>query len=114
MKAEDKKLILEWCGLEKQYMVGKFQGWKYPELPPAGNGMCYGAPEPILDMNFYFKYAVPKLSGASMSYANGARFLWILEYGADNRTESFSLDPAEAFGAALLKLILSETKDVPK
>jgi len=106
MKAKDKIKILEWCGWKSAMDLYSFvkeakdfdvEFWYSLDEPNEPQ------PSPDLDMNFYFKYVVPKLSSADMCFANGARFLWILEYG--DRAEAFSLDPAEAFGEALLKLI---------
>jgi len=88
MKEEDKKLILEWCGLK-------------PPDDESGFGF-----EGRLDMNFYFKYAVPKLLwkiGGTMTLID---FLqkWIYDAYTSGK------DPAEAFGEALLKLIKGEVK----
>ncbi len=102
----DKEKILKWCGFRRELFPSPGMGHWWVQR---GNekGVLLGE-HPVLDMNFYFKYAVPKLSGASMSHANGLRFMWMLEYGADNRTEGLDKDPTEAFGKALEQLIYKE------
>jgi len=101
MTNEDKKLILEWCGVifDKDFLHWRCpDGIRYSLYPPD---------KPIEpDMSFYFKYAVPKLKFPYISFQMGESSIWHqLENGDVEVATAYSEDPAEAFGQALLKLI---------
>ena len=57
-----------------------------------------------------FKWLVPKLLSASMSWTAGVRFLWIIEFDVDHRYEGFAETPALALCRAIEKLIDENTK----
>jgi len=110
MTDEEKKLILEWCGFKLSYycLKGERQGLalhysEYPDGTQLRNGI------PPLDLNFYFKYVVPKLKYLSLHYDSKLKYLVCLDGGEDVgvSTEDDKC-PAEAFGQALLKLIREE------
>lgn len=101
MTGEDKKLILEWCGWHTKKHSRGWLMWYSPTERFMGNE------EPFLDLNFYFKYAVPKavariahIFKISIQSAYEISFRWWLEELLKDPE-----DPAEAFGQALLKLI---------
>ena len=92
MTDEDK--IYEFCGWhyeQHEIIFGnvstKRTGWYIGEM--------YMRFEPILDLNFYFKYAYPQIPKFERYTFLS---LWIIEVTNGE-------DPAEAFGQALLKLI---------
>ena len=99
MTDEDKKLILEWCGFYQ--LEGLWTIYDEDVLLP---------PDPDLDLNVYFKYAVPKLRYASLQHSDqyqGAISAYYAQVSIQfgNNYASADDDPAEAFGQALLKLI---------
>lgn len=108
MTDEDKKLILEWCGF-------KFDGtyWKAPDglywlsIGFTRDGIWFSRTPPNLDLNFYFKYAVPKLGYAEVTYKYYlSGMTYYAKVGDAIFRDAYNKDdPAEAFGQALLKLI---------
>ncbi|KKM07231.1 hypothetical protein LCGC14_1735960 [marine sediment metagenome] len=115
MKEEDKIKILKWCGLR----------WYWNHNPDCHCGEIddddserswhdakghlatrFYNDDIDLDLNFYFKYAVPKLRYMSLFYDSKLLFLISLDGGGDLGVEvGEGKDVAEAFGSALLKLI---------
>ena len=99
MTDEEKKLILEWCGFAlrcppERDAYGRGI-WDYP------NG-TYGDVD--LDLNFYDKYAFPKLAILHISRNLLSRGL-NYTVAIDLEWEAVSEDLAEALGQALLPLI---------
>ena len=91
MTDEDKKLILEFCGFKLIIDEHNVFYWQFPD----GFTLDWLEPPPKLDLNFYFKYAYPQIP-KFQRYTFLS--LWIIEVVN-------GIDPAEAFGQALLKLI---------
>ncbi len=92
----DKEEILKWCGLENK------PEWQTVDRPDHYFQLDLWEP----DMNFYFKYAAPKLrEHLKDEYLGFSDFLiiWIGDV-LDGK------DPTEAFGECLEKLISAETK----
>jgi len=110
MNDTDKKLILEWCGFVYDHW-GDDLFLVYPDKESVN------AEEPELDMNFYFKYAVPKLHTLDnfhvlnyqyIGFAQDVKLLrhgWSIIFRQGDDYYASGDDPAEAFGEALLKLI---------
>jgi len=105
MNDTDKKLIYEFCGGKKiERFVAKLDGWRFGDI------VYTIISDP--DLNFYFKYAVPKLiycSLTKMERAYNGNY-WISEVrieegGKRYYGDSIGEKPDEAFGQALLKLI---------
>ena len=101
MTDEDKKLILEWCGF-KILGMGSLGRLLYYYPKSSGVHSDYA---PDLDINFYFKYTVPKLEeyGIKQNIGSAEHCAWVRRDG--NLYGDEAPDPAEAFGQALLKLI---------
>ena len=95
MTEEDRKIILEWCGFQLWQPI---EGGAYDILFPDG-GLCLGRLLD-LDLNFYFKYAVPKIGQIIGTPAQLILLKdWVVDFIFDVE------DPADAFGEALLQLI---------
>lgn len=119
MKDEDKKLILDWCGLKE---TRKWGGWYDPSLPEGEPRGVLAKNDPV-DLNFYLDYAVPRLLNVTtqskhkdrdvhifLRYCEGQGSFkkgWLCSlkgYQFISNVEGIA-DPEEAFGEALLKLI---------
>ena len=105
MNTEDTKLIVKWCGVDSMWYLAS--AWVHQS-----NGNLiqddYVTIRELgfsdLDMNFYFKYAVPKLVKWIMGN-NPDGEVSVIVYTEENFFKGLDKDPAEAFGLALLKLI---------
>jgi len=108
---EDKKLILEWCRFACGQKVvhdkqsgAEFKGadWMrtYCVYPDGQREL-----EPDLDLNFYFRYAVPKLR-QELGEDSLIKFLW--DWVDEAILHRAQRNEAEAFGQALLELIREE------
>jgi len=96
MNDTDKKLIYEFCGGKKiERFVAKLDGWRFGDI------VYTIISDP--DLNFYFKYAVPKVY---KEYGESGLSL-LLDRWTEVVLFTFTslYDPDEAFGQALLKLI---------
>ena len=96
MTDKDEKLILEFCGFKVR--TATETGTIIAVVYPNSELIMYGYMS--LDLNFYFKYPVPKLLKRFAKY-EVMHFLhdWV-EF-----VIIYDRDPAEAFGQALLKVI---------
>lgn len=96
--------ILKWCGFRQR----SDEGWVDPE----GFGTGWAKhPPPRLDMNFLFKYVVPKLESKTLmmeTYDGGYDFCILSENQSGGLWNGNAKDPVEAWKEALLKLIESK------
>ncbi|KKL16470.1 hypothetical protein LCGC14_2495280 [marine sediment metagenome] len=92
MTDEDRKLIFEFGGFSY------FDDWYYLYQDALCISRFSGETDP--DMDWYFKYARPKIE-EKRGHLEYFKFLlnWIIDFTGKDK------DPAEAFGQALLKLI---------
>ena len=107
MTNEGKRLILEWCGwlVDRGNGVHYYQQRKKWRTPDD----IWQLKEPALDINFYFKYVVPKLRYISLHYDSKLNYLVCLDGGENTGLSTAEgEDPAEAFGQALIQLIKGE------
>jgi len=91
----DKEKILKWCGFTKDGV-----SWRFP----VEGSFCIVTPD--LDMNFYLKYAEPKLDRYRLEndWSKIEKHFAFVE--VDNKYgQAWGNDPALAFGEALTKLI---------
>lgn len=96
MNEEDKKLIFEW--------LGRNDGGLYWQFENGGDWILGDAV--VLDLNFYFKYAVPKvIENGEVFVLSTNHHTNVTLFIGDKEGTANSKDPTEAFGQALLKLI---------
>lgn len=110
----DKEGILKWCGIKRK----ERDGIAYYDYFSDGSFLRVDCCK--LDMNFYFKYAVPKLVDVKIVWhrvmLDGSETKTVVDisqiYPDSPKTEPYvrwfhgeHSNPAEAFGEALLKLI---------
>ncbi len=104
---EQKQKIWEWLGFKKQKSWWRKKGtvidyhWLFPEGERLG-------PLPPLDLNNFFKYAVPKLHVAEIKAGWGGKGYFSAKVALDCEVYYYSglaRDPAEACWSALLKVI---------
>lgn len=90
--------ILKWCGWLWDGMSGN---WMYDDGESTFIPWC----KPVLDMNFFIKYVVPKLEFSNIQI--GGEHVWIeLAYQARSvNVHNEGIDPNEAWQEALIKLI---------
>lgn len=91
--------ILEWCGFRVEGKTTHYYTFNGKPCDP-----------PALDMNFFFKYVVPKLLVWTMN-GNGDTTSCMLMTGFEGNQCAVSyevLDPNQAWQEALLKLIEGE------
>ena len=92
MDNEDKKLILEFCEVDKEW----YQATAWVNQCQYVDEITLAMAELAnLDLNFYFKFAYPQIPKFERYTFLS---LWIIEV-------SNGEDPAEAFGQALLRLV---------
>jgi hypothetical protein len=109
VRMNDQELIYEFCGFTRYDKWSGGKGWKAPigieGLAGDLSGRNFPEPPP-LDMNFYFKYAVPKLWICELQMLDGIFFVWEVGHPNFGNYKSGALEnPVDAFGQALLKLI---------
>jgi len=104
MNEEDRRLILEFCGFKVSSFKDLVWGCDIPyhSTPDGGTDIGY----PVLDLNFYFKYAVPKLKRIRIIWRK-EDIDYIVTLDGENgwQVTEASYTPALAFGKALLQLI---------
>ncbi len=100
---QDEK-ILEWLGIKGEPYVHD----TYGEF----GGRVTGTKYPVIDLNFLFKYAVPKLDDYTIhryGYNRSEHYVGIFQGGTINYS-AHDKDPVEAFKQALIKIIKEERK----